>query len=262
VSELVERSGIDVRRVLEPSRIAELAPRDVLLVTDFDGTLSEVVSNPAQATIHPASEAALRRLTRALRHVAVLSSRSRRDLETKVPIDGIELIGDSGLGDMSSDERRRLEMFNVEAGRVLADIPGVWLETKPAGTAIHHRHAQVHPAEILRRIGPAVRETGLHVHGGRRVIEVVPRERPKGDALAGLIVRVGPAGVICVGDDENDRPMFDYVNALARPHLTVGVASDEASADLFADCDLVVSGPEEAADLFTSLADWAAEPAG
>jgi len=246
-----------VRGELAASRISELSPSDVLLVTDFDGTLAEVVSNPADAHLNPESEAALRRLTRVLRHVAVLSSRSRADLETRVPINGIELIGDSGLGDPTSDERRRMDMFNVEAGRVLAEVPGVWLETKPAGTAIHHRHARMHPAEILRRIGAAVRETGLHVHVGRRVIEVMPRERPKGDALAGLIVRVQPGGVICIGDDENDRPMFDYVGALARPHLTVGVASDEARADLFADCDLVVSGPEEVGELLGDLAAWA-----
>ena len=105
-----------------------------------------------------------------------------------------------------------------------------------------------------------MRETGLHVHTGRRVIEVMPRERPKGDALAGMIVRIAPAGIVCLGDDENDRPMFEYVNALARPHLTVGVASDEARADLFADCDLVVSGPEEAGELLCALADWAGRP--
>jgi trehalose-phosphatase len=246
----------DLSGALKMSRLADLAPADVLLVTDFDGTLAEVVSNPAHATLHPASRSALEKLSHTLCHVAVLSSRSRADLQTRVPIGGVELIGDSGLGDMTSDERRRLDMFNVESGRVLADVPGVWLETKPAGTAIHHRHAQVHPAEILRRIGPAVRETGLHVHVGRRVIEVMPRERPKGDALAGLIVRLQPRGVICLGDDENDRPMFDYVGALARPHLTVGVASEEARADLFAGCDLVVSGPEEVGDFLTALADW------
>lgn len=249
--------GSDLRGALEMSRLAELPPSDILLVTDFDGTLSEVVSDPMHATINAASGTALERLRRTLHQVVVLSSRSHADLETRVPIEGIELIGDSGLEDMTSDEQRRLDMFNVEAGRVLADLPGVWLETKPGGTAIHHRHAQVHPAEILRRIGPAERETGLHVHEGRRVIEVVPRERPKGDALAGLIVRLRPRGVICLGDDENDRPMFDYVTALARPHLTVGVASDEARADLFAGCDLVVSGPAEVGEFLTALAAWA-----
>ena len=247
----------DLQRELEDARIAALDPAALMLVTDFDGTLSEMVANPSSATMVPASAAALRRLSRTLGHVAVLSSRSLTNLAAHVPIEGIELIGDSGLGDMNSDERRRLDMFNVEAARVLADIHGVWLETKPAGTAIHHRHAQVHPAEIMQRIGPAARETGLHVHAGRRVVEVIPREGPKGDALAGLIVRLGPAGVICLGDDENDRPMFDYVGALVRPHLTVGVASDEARADLFAGCDLVLSGPEAVGELLTWLADWA-----
>jgi trehalose-phosphatase len=246
-----------VGEALAAARLTGLAPRDLLLVTDFDGTLSEVVSDPAQATILPASLDALRRLTASLGHVAVLSSRPTPDLRKRVPVEGVQLIGDSGMGDMTSDELRRLDMFNVEAGRVLADVPGVWLETKPAGTAVHHRHAQIHPSEILRRIGPAVRETGLHVQVGRRVIEVMPRQRPKGDALAGLIVRLQPRGVICLGDDENDRPMFHYVAALSRPHLTVGVASDEASADLFEDCDLVVSGPPEVGDLLGSLADWA-----
>jgi trehalose 6-phosphate phosphatase len=248
----------ELRRVLDAARITQLAPADVLLVTDFDGTLAPIVSDPSIAHINPESAAALARLTQLLRHVTVLSSRSGPDLESRVPIEGVDLIGDSGLGDMSSDERRRLDMFNVEASRVLADVPGVWLETKRGGTAVHHRHSQVHPAEILHRIGPAVRETGLHAHTGRRVIEVMPRARPKGDALAGLIVRLAPAGVICLGDDENDRPMFEYVGALRRPHLTVGVASDEARGDLFADCDLVVSGPDEAGEFLCALADWAA----
>ncbi len=242
---------------LRESGICELAPRDVILVTDFDGTLSEVVSDPAQAAIHPASLEALRRLSRTLGHVAVLSSRSTADLEARVHLEGVELIGDSGLTDLSADERRRLEMFNVEAGRVLADVPGVWLEVKPAATAIHHRHAQVDRQEILDLIGHAVRETGLHVQAGRRVIEVIPREHPKGDALAGLVVRLRPGAVICLGDDENDRPMFDYVGALDRPHLTVGVASNEAHADLFDDCDVVLSGPDEVSTLLTSLAGWA-----
>ena len=236
--------------------MSALSPREVMLVTDFDGTLAEVVSDPALAGILPASLEALKRLARTLGHVAVLSSRSTTDLAQRVPVPEVELIGDSGVTDLTPDERRRLDMFNVEAGRVLGGIPGVWVEVKPAGSAIHHRHAQVDPAEIMRLIQPAVRETGLHAMAGRRVIELIPRTAPKGDALAGLVVRWQPRGVVCLGDDENDRPMFDYVGSLERPHMTVGVASAEARADLFAGCDFVVSGPEEVSDLLTAMADW------
>jgi trehalose 6-phosphate phosphatase len=251
----------DAREALRKTGIAGLSPREVLLVTDFDGTLSHVVSDPAAATIHPGSKAALERLASTLGHVAVLSSRQASDLERRVPVPGVELIGDSGLGEMSSDERRRLDMFKVEAARVLADLPGVWVEAKSAGAAIHYRHAQIEPSKLLDLLGPAVRETHLIVQPGRRVVEVIPRERPKGEALAGLIARRQPRGVICLGDDENDRPMFDWVGGLSGPHLTVGVASDEARPDLFEGCDLVVSDPDEVSEFLTALAAWAGQDA-
>jgi trehalose-6-phosphatase len=62
---------------------------------------------------------------------------------------------------------------------------------------------------------------------------------------------------VCLGDDENDRPMFDYLQRISRPHLTVGVASAEARADLFDGCDLVASGPDEVSRFLTMLAEWA-----
>ena len=117
-----------LRAALDESGVMRLAPSDVILVTDFDGTLSEIVSDPSQAVINQESLEALRRLSCTLGHVAILSSRSAGELEQRVPVECVELIGDSGLGDMTSDERRRIDMFNVEASRVLADVPGVWME--------------------------------------------------------------------------------------------------------------------------------------
>src|SRR4029077_19076965 len=205
----------------------------------------------------PASLAALRRLAVLLRRVAVLSSRPMSDLERLLPLRGIDLIGDSGLVDITPDERARLDRFNVKAAQLLSEFSGVWLEIKPGGTAVHHRKAQVDPGEILALVKPLLESTHLKAQPGRRVIEVIPREHPKGDALAALIQKRQPAGVVCLGDDENDRPMFDYLQRTGRPHLTVGVASDEARADLFAECDLVASGPEEVSRFLTMIADWA-----
>jgi len=238
------------------SPVSSLRPRDLLLVTDFDGTLAEIAPDPTEAHILPASLAALRRLAALLRRVAVLSSRPASDLERLLPLRGIDLIGDSGLVDVTPDERARLDLFNVKAARLLSGFSGVWLEMKPGGTAIHHRKAQMGPSEILALIRPLLESTHLKAQPGRRVIEVIPREHPKGDALAALVQRRRPEGVICLGDDENDRPMFDYLKRCGRPHLTVGVASDEARADLFAECDLVASGPEEVSRFLTLVAEW------
>lgn len=239
------------------SPISSLRPRDILLVTDFDGTLAEIAPDPTEAYILPASLAALRRLAVLLRRVAVLSSRPAADLERLVPLRGIDLIGDSGVMDITPDERARLDRFNVKAAQLLSGFEGVWLEIKPGGTAVHHRKAQIDPREILALIKPLLESTHLKAQTGRRVIEVIPREHPKGDALAALIRRRQPEGVVCLGDDENDWPMFDHLQRSGRPHLTVGVASDEARADLFAECDLVASGPDEVSRFLTMVAEWA-----
>ena len=123
------------------SPVSSLKPRDLLLVTDFDGTLAEIAPDPTEAHILPASLAALRHLAALLRKVAVLSSRPASDLERLLPLRGIDLIGDSGLVDITPDERTRLGLFNVKAAQVLSGFAGVWLEMKPGGTAVHHRKA-------------------------------------------------------------------------------------------------------------------------
>ncbi|OLB85911.1 MAG: trehalose-phosphatase [Actinobacteria bacterium 13_2_20CM_2_66_6] len=239
------------------SPLAGLRPRDVMLVTDFDGTLSEIVSDPSQSTILPASRDALTRLAGSLRRVAVVSSRSTEDLERRVPVRGVDLIGDSGLGLVTADERGRLDQFNLEAGRILHRFPGVWLEMKSGATAIHHRNSTAGREELMDVLRPVSEETGLHMQPGRRVIEVIPRDHPKGDMLEAMIEMRRPLGIICIGDDENDRPMFELVASLRLPHLTIGVASSEAAPDLFASCDLVVSDPQEVSRFLTIVAEWA-----
>jgi trehalose 6-phosphate phosphatase len=239
------------------SSVSSLQPRDVMLVTDFDGTLSEIVADPVKATILPASLEAIRRLARRLRRVAVLSSRSSEDIRRLVPVEGIDLVGDSGLGLISADERERLDRFNSEAGHVLNRFPGVWLEVKAGATAIHHRNSTASREELMAVLQPMIASTRLYAQPGRRVIEVIPRAHPKGDMLEALIEMRQPLAIICIGDDENDRPMFELVSSSHLSHLTVGVASAEAADDLFTACDLVLSDPQHVSRFLTMLAGWA-----
>ena len=63
--------------------------------------------------------------------------------------------------------------------------------------------------------------------------------------------------MICFGDDENDRPMFEYVSTLDMPHWSVGVWSPEAPHGLFEHCDLVVPGPAGASAVLQEIVEWA-----
>lgn len=243
--------------VWRQSEVSSLRPRDVMLVTDFDGTLAAIAPDPTEARIESASVAALGRLATKLCRIAILSSRPTADLSRLVPVAGVELIGDSGVGDLTPDERERLDRFNVKAAQLLSGTAGVWLETKPGATAVHFRHASVGALEILRALDPLLERGGLSAQRGRRVIEVMPRARPKGVALESLVRRWHPDGVVCMGDDENDRPMFEFLAQSGLRHVTVGVVSEEARADLFQGCDLTVSGASEVSRLLMLLADWA-----
>jgi trehalose-phosphatase len=140
---------------------------------------------------------------------------------------------------------------------VLERIPGAWLEVKPASSAIHFRKTEMSGAEMLALIQPLLEGRRLAADLGRKVIEVHAPNAGKGTALAALIPAEDPAGVACFGDDENDRSMFEYVSSLDIPHMCVGVTSPEAPRGLFLRCDLVVSGPEEAAALLNEIVEWA-----
>jgi hypothetical protein len=58
------------------SPVAAVPPSEVVLVTDFDGTLAEIVEDPTQTVARPDALQALSRLVRQLADVIVLSSRT------------------------------------------------------------------------------------------------------------------------------------------------------------------------------------------
>ncbi len=240
------------------SPVSAVPPSELILVTDFDGTLADVVPDPGQAVARPEALEALSRLVRLLADVIVLSSRTNLQLEQLVPISGARLIGDGGRAAPRHAQKEALERFNADVTLLLESMPGAWLEVKPASSAIHYRKTNASGQEMLALIQPLL--DGRHVAAalGRKVIEVHAPKAGKGSALAALLPGQDPAGVVCFGDDENDRPMFEYVSSLEIPHMCVGVSSPEAPLNLFDRCDIVVSGPEEAAALLNEIVEWAA----
>ena len=245
--------------VWRESPVSGLSPNEVMLVTDFDGTLAEIGPDPARSAALPGALDALRRLSRLLKKVVVLSSRTPDDLSRLVPVTGVRLIGDSGLPPPNPEEKRALEQFNSEAAKLLGSYPGVWIEIKPASSTVHLRNATIAGEEAMALLRPLLKANGLLGAQGRKVIEVHSRFGGKGAAVAALLDEVDPGGVIAMGDDENDRAAFELLSAREIPHLTIGVSSPEVPPDLFARCDVVLDGPEKATLFLQMLADWAQE---
>lgn len=249
----------DVAAVWRDSPLSAIPPKEILLVSDFDGTLSEIVPEPAQAIGLTDSLLALGRLAQLLAGVVVLSSRTKLELARLVPVPGVQLIGDSGLPKPRGDELRGLKRFNAESAKLLGATPGAWLEIKPASSAVHFRNASISGEELLELLRPLLRETGLYGGLGRKVIEVHTPTATKGKTLAALVERLRPRGLVCLGDDENDRSVFEQASSMPIPHLCVGVGSTEVPPDLFDHCDLILEGPPEAAIFLRVLVDWATE---
>jgi trehalose 6-phosphate phosphatase len=247
----------EIAAVWRDSSLSAIRPDELLLVSDFDGTLAEIVPEPTLARALPESLHALRRLAPMLAKVVILSSRTNPELAGLVSIPGALLIGDSGLPPPGRAELDALKTFNAEAAKLLGTTPGSWIEIKPASSAIHFRNAPISGMQVLDILQPLLDQTGLYGGVGRKVIEVHSPQAGKGHVLDALLARFTPRGFVCMGDDENDRSVFEAARKSSIPHISVGVGSAEVPSDLFEHCDLIVDGPAEASALLDSILDWA-----
>src|SRR3989442_7873314 len=93
----------DITEVLRRSPVSAVLPKDLMLVTDFDGTLAEIGPDPARSAAQPEALDALRRLSRLLNQVVVLSSRTPTELGRLGPVSRVPLIGDNRAAAPTTD---------------------------------------------------------------------------------------------------------------------------------------------------------------
>jgi len=232
----------DLRPML--ARLGDVYPGQLLLATDFDGTLAPIVGQPDLARALPANLALLDRLIELGVHVAVISGRAQNDLRAKFPISGSRIMGENGIGQTTEAERRALDRFNRKVGRLVAQYAGVWLEPKPGSTSVHYRGAPDARPWVQATALPIADGLGLVAIMGRMVVEVRPQRADKARAISVLIAGLQPKGVIYAGDDEPDHSVFRLLNEIPRRHLSIGVCSVERPVPSFGECDLVVDGPD------------------
>jgi trehalose 6-phosphate phosphatase len=97
--------------------------------------------------------------------------------------------------------------------------------------------------------------TGLSLHAGRMVWELRPAvELNKATVITRLSAESGAGHIVYVGDDVTDRTVFRML--AQRPEnerLAVGVWSQEAPPETFAECDLLLDGVTGVAAMLNRL---------
>lgn len=222
---------------------------------DFDGSLAEIVPHPELAEPVRGAVEALAGLVRRYRVVAIVTGRRAGELEPRLPVPGLRVLGVYGL------EGGRVALPLAEARAATRLVPEAWVEDKGATLAVHYRRAADPSrarASLLGALEPVARAAGLEVLEGKMVIELAPADRPrKGGAVLRLARELGLRGVLYGGDDVADREAFEVLGELEREGvLVVRVAVDgpETPAELLAAADVVVAGPAGLVELLRALA--------
>lgn len=193
----------------------------LLVALDFDGVLAPIVPVPSDARPLPASVAAIDALA-ALPDttVALVSGRGLADLGA---VSGfgppVRLIGSHGgefadageaVSILDDAARQRLDRLGTEVRELVGGEPGVVLEGKPAGIAVHVRNADLEvAARVLHAVltGPAARP-GIEITPGKRVLDLAVLDVNKGVALDRLREQIGADAVFFAGDDVTDETAF------------------------------------------------------
>ncbi len=272
--------------VLYPQSLAELAAPlvrlarsgSLLVATDFDGTLAPVVRDPRRARPLPEAAAALTAL--AVRTpVAVISGRDLANLFVQCPLPGVLLLGSYGLEPWreagsgrlplpASNPSRRLQRIAEELTDSLADLPGVDVEVKTLGVAVHYRNAPDRHAaglELRGRLSSVSRREELELLRGRRVLELRDRHAgDKGTALVQLLERISPRGCVFAGDDLGDLPAMVQLHRWSGDlelAVAFGVLSPETPDQVREEADVCLEGPEEWAKLLNGVSEELAKAA-
>ena len=271
---------VSVRAAVEAAA-AHLDRRPLLVVSDFDGTLSNIVSDPWGASILNLGRRALRSLAGMDGvHVAVLSGRSARDVAARVRVGNVSYVGNHGMerafvprggrpealtADVDEASHEAVHAAERVAGEMplLIDEPWLVVEPKPPSVAFHWRQAPDLEAAAARVMAAAEQLDPDHVLEripGRRVLEMRPPGAvAKGEAFERLVAELKPRAVFMLGDDVSDARAFRSLRELRSRGVTDGVAvavhaRAEVPPAVLEAADLVLASPVVATRFLAALA--------
>jgi trehalose 6-phosphate phosphatase len=194
------------------------------LLLDFDGTLVKIQRRPWEVRVPRRTKLILNRLAREPKlFVAIVSGRRRKDLQTRIGVEALHIIGLHGAeiegrkAKISKDSRKILALAKRRARKQIASMRGMRIEDKGLSFAVHYRGAKASVARaaksrLLEVIAPLQRY--LKIFEGAMVWEVLPNGIQGKGAAARELLSEFPKGTpaIYIGDDKTDESAFCTLN--------------------------------------------------
>ena len=213
-----------------PSVSARLRREErVLLLFDYDGTLTPIVARPEDALLPAGVRRSLESLARHPRYLpGIVSGRSLDDLAVLANIPGLIHAGNHGMEIRASGwqfthpgavaARRTLDEARQSLSDALAHVPGVLVEHKGLTLTVHFRATPDNLATEVDGIveattQPEVDDGLLRLTRGKKVVEVRPAVPwDKGKAIEKIRGECGGAPFpVYFGDDRTDEDGFKVV---------------------------------------------------
>jgi len=206
-------------------RAAIAGGRRVALFLDYDGTLREIVRDPAAATPTAELRALLARLVAAGADVTIVSGRRAADLTGFVgDIPGLGLVAEHGAAHRPVGETRWHDLdgganyaWKAEVRTVLdlyrRSTPGSHVEEKRTGLVWHYRQADPEfgtwkANQLVDELSIVAANNPVEVRHGRKIVEVASAHVNKGAAVAHVLADRTYDLILIAGDDTTDESMF------------------------------------------------------
>ncbi|MGH2380596.1 MAG: trehalose-phosphatase [Candidatus Limnocylindria bacterium] len=240
------------------------------LLTDFDGTLSPIVGDPALARLVDGASGALAELVERLAVVAVVTGRAPLDARRMTGVPGLLVAGNHGTEWLEPDADEPIAAPEASSARARLDdvlaplpsMPGVVVEHKGISATVHYRNA-LDPAVAMAAIVAALGDTearGIELRHGRMSVELRSVGLgDKGSAARAIIERFGLRGVVVMGDDVTDLDMFGVVSEqrsagrVRGAIIGVGGPDAEVPPSVIEASDVILADPAEAAAFLVAL---------
>jgi trehalose 6-phosphate phosphatase len=224
--------------------------KTIILLSDFDGTLTPIVSRPELAILPESTTKLMQALIKD--HciiLGVISGRALVDLKKLVGLNGIIYAGNHGL-EIEGPKFSFLyplpdvvkSSFNIiyqVLKKTLISIPGVIIENKGLTLSVHYRQVDENQVTNVKHTFKQVTESArllgmVNITTGKKVIEVRPVVNwNKGKAISLIIKEYGQgrkSGKVpfYIGDDQTDEDAFIEINRYA-DGISIFVGDNQAA---------------------------------